>query len=173
MLAVRVLAAASALLFVAMALYTSPLEPSIPAIQFTFTESAFRSVLNSWQPTGVARFKAHFAIDFPFLACYGALGYLLSRRTGLFRSVTEQTKSLLAISLPVAAAADAIENALQLYFLYGTAPFVQALYFVAGAAASVKWLLIVVFVSCSAYAIRKNVGRNFHRGDGPRGSARG
>src|SRR5512139_1738067 len=153
---VRALAAASALLFVAMARYTSPLDPSIPAIQFTFTESAFRSILNAWQPADVARFKAHFAIDFPFLACYGALGLHLTRRTGLFRSFSPRAKSLLAVSLPVAAAADAFENALHLYFLYGTAP--QALYFAAGVAASVKWLLIVTFICCSVVALRKKVG---------------
>lgn len=159
---VRVLVAASALLFVAMALYTSPLDPSIPAIQFTFTESAFKSVLNAWGPSGVARFRAHFAIDFPFLATYGALGYLLSKRTRLFRSVTQRAASLLAVSLPVAAAADAIENALHLYFLYGTVPIAEALYFAAGVAASVKWLLIAAFVCCSLYALRKNVNQPFH-----------
>jgi Ni,Fe-hydrogenase I cytochrome b subunit len=155
---VYVLAAATTLLFAAMALYTSPLEPSIPAIQFTFTESAFNSVLNAWSPADVTRFKTHFAIDFPFLACYGALGYLLSTRTGLFRNVAQRTKSLLAVSLPVAAAADAIENALHLYFLYGPAPVAQALYCAAGVAASIKWVLIVIFVCCSGYALRKNRG---------------
>lgn len=154
---VRILAAASALLFVAMALYTSPLDPSIPAIQFTFTESAFRRILNAWQPADVSRFKAHFAIDFPLLACYGALGYLLSKRTGLFRRATPRTRSLLALSLPVAAAADAIENALHLYFLYATAPLVRAWYVAAGVTASVKWLLIVTFVCCSVYALHRKV----------------
>jgi hypothetical protein len=151
---VRALAAAAALLFVAMAVYTSPLHPGIPAIQLTFTEAGFRAVLNAWRPEDVARFSAHFAIDFPFLACYGALGYLLTRRSGLFWRVRQRTKSLLALSLPVAAAADAIENALHLYFLYGSAP-AEALYFAAGVAASVKWLLIVTFVCCAAYALRK------------------
>jgi hypothetical protein len=149
---VRVLAAATALLFVAMALYTSPLDPGIPAIQFTFTEAGFRSVLNAWRPAD-ARFRAHFAIDFPFLACYGALGHLLTRRTRLFRGVTQRTKSLLAVSLPVAAAADAVENALHLYFLYGSSPIAQALFFAAGVAASVKWLLITTFVCCSVYTL--------------------
>jgi hypothetical protein len=153
---VHVLAAASALLFVAMALYTSPLDPGIPAIQFTFTEAGFSSVLNAWRPADIARFRAHFAIDFPFLACYGALGLLLTRRTGLFRHTTRRTKSLLAASLPVAAAADATENALHLYFLYRAAPGVQALYFAAGFAASVKWLLIATFVCCSVYALRRH-----------------
>ena len=153
MRAVHILAAASALLFTAMALYTSPLDPSIPRIQFTFTESAFRSILDTWKAAGIARFKAHFAIDFPFLACYGALGYFVARRTGLFRNFSNRAKALLAAALPVAAAADAVENLLHLHFLYSAAP--QAGYFAAGAAASVKWLLIVLFICCAAYALRK------------------
>ena len=49
-------------------------------------------------------------------------------------------------------------HVLHLYFLYGTAPIDQALYFAAGVAASVKWSLIVTFVCCSVYALRKNAG---------------
>lgn len=155
---VRVLAAATALLFAAMALYTSPLDPGVPAIQFTFTEAAFRRVLDAWQDAGVARFRAHFAIDFPFLACYGALGYLLSTRTGLFRSFTQRTQSLLAVALPAAAAADAIENALHLVFLHAAAPVAPVLYPAAGVVASVKWLLIATFVGFVARALHRKPG---------------
>lgn len=154
---VHVLAAATALLFSAMALYTSSLDPGIPAIQFTFTETGFRRVLDAWQAAGVARFRAHFAIDFPFLACYGALGYFLSTRTVLFRHFSGRTRSLLAAALPAAAAADAVENALHLYFLHAAVPVVQALYPAAGVAASVKWLLIAAFVGSTVHALRRNV----------------
>lgn len=154
---VRALAAATALLFAAMALYTSPLDPGIPAIQFTFTEAAFRRVLDAWQDAGVARFRAHFAIDFPFLACYGALGCLLSTRTGLFRNFTRRVQSLLAAALPAAAAADAIENALHLVFLHAASPVAPALYLAAGVAASAKWLLIAAFVGLAARALRRNL----------------
>lgn len=140
-----------------MAVYTSPLDPSVPVIQFTFTESAFKNVLNSWRPTDIARFKGHFAIDFPFLLCYGVLGYLISKRTRLFRHFRDRTISLFAALLPIAAAADAIENALHLYFVFGTGTVLHALYLAAGIAASAKWMLIVAFVGSSAYALRKYV----------------
>lgn len=158
MRAVRILATASALLFAGMVLYTSPLDPSVPVIQFTFTEAGFRAILDAWQAAGVARFRGHFAIDFPFLVCYGALGFLLSTRTGLFRRFSRRTTSLLAVALPAAAAADATENALHLYFLYGAAPIGPALYFVAGVVASIKWLLIVTFVACAVQALRSKAG---------------
>lgn len=153
MRSVLLVAAASLALFAAMAVYTSPLDPAIPAIQFTFTESGFRRVLDAWRPEDVARFEGHFAIDFPFLACYGALGYLLTGRTRLFLTFTRRARSMLAAALPVAAAADAVENALHLAFLHGPAAVAPALYGVAGTVASMKWLLIAGFVACAAYAL--------------------
>jgi len=155
---IRAVAIASALLFTAMAVYTWPLKPGIPAIQLTFTESAFRSILAEWKPAGIYIFKTHFAIDFPFLVCYGALGYLISRETSLFERHTRRVRSLLALSLPFAAAADAIENSLHLLFLFGTGPFSQPLYLAAGIASTIKWLLIVGFVGSSAYALYKTAG---------------
>ncbi len=152
---IRALAIAAALLFTAMAVWTRPLKPNIPTLQLTFTEAAFRSILAEWQPAGVYIFKTHFAIDFPFLVCYGALGYLVARGTSLFARHTPRTRSLLAISLPVAAVLDAIENSVHLLFLLGTGPFSPTLYFATGIAAAIKWLLIAGFIASSAYALFK------------------
>lgn len=152
MRSIRTLAIFSALLFAAMATYTWPLKPSIPAIQLTFTEYAFESILSSWKPEGISIFKAHFLIDFPFLICYGALGYLISKQTKLFNSFTPLVKSLLAFSLPIASVADATENLMHLHFLFNAGPFSQAQYFATGVAASIKWILIIIFVGYLAYA---------------------
>ena len=142
----------SALLFAAMVIYTSSLDPGIPSIQLTFTERGFNSILNKWNPSQVEIFKRHFLIDYPFLMFYGSFGYLISKRTDLFARLAQTTRKLLALSLPVAAIADAVENSLHLVFLYGAGPFSQALYFAAGTAASTKWLLILVFVASAIYA---------------------
>jgi len=61
----RILGSFTALLFLAMVIHAAPLKPSIPTIHFTFSEASFNSILAQWQPAGVARFKWHFAIDFP------------------------------------------------------------------------------------------------------------
>jgi hypothetical protein len=148
------LAAVSALLVVTIGICVDSLEPSVPAIQFTFSEAAFKAVLGQWQTAGVARFKAHFIFDFPFLLSYGALGFLIASRTRFLRAFPARARALLALSLPLAASADALENALHLRLL-----FAQALpweYFMAGACASTKWLLILGFVVCSAYALVRN-----------------
>ena len=152
MLSIRAIGIVSVSLFAAMAIYTSSLDPSIPAIQLTFTEHAFNSILDKWSPSQVEIFKWHFFIDYLFLISYGLLGYLISKRTGLFARFSQTTRKLLAISLPVAASADAVGNTRHLIFLYGAGPFAQAQYFAAGTVASIKWLLILVFVAFAAYA---------------------
>lgn len=152
---IRTLIIFSALLFTVMAIYTWPLKPSIPAIQLTFTEYAFKSILSSWKPEGISIFKAHFLFDFPFLVCYGALGYLITKQTKLFNGYKPLAKSLLALSIPLAAAADATENLIHLLLLYKAGPFSQAQYFAAGVVASIKWILIVVFVGHAVYAYYK------------------
>lgn len=158
MRSIRIIGMVSVLLFAAMAIYTSSLEPSIPAIQLTFTEKGFRSILNGWTPSQLEIFKRHFLIDYPFLVCYGLLGYVISRRTSLFAKFCPRTRVLLSYSLPIASVADATENSLHLLFIYGTGPFSQGQYFAAGAAASTKWVLVVVFVCCAAYAKSKTAG---------------
>ena len=150
---VRVPALVSLLLFVAMTVTTWPLTPGIPAIQFTFTEPAFRAVLAQWTPSGVALFKAHFLMDFPFLLSYAALGQQLATRTTLFARLPTSARMRLALTLPLAAVADAAENCLHLFLLCGDGPFARWLYAGAGAVASVKWLLIGVFVVCALMAL--------------------
>jgi hypothetical protein len=145
----------SALLFSAMAVYTSSLEPGIPSIQLTFTEFAFNSILNQWTASQIEIFKRHFLIDYPFLVCYGSLGYLMANRTALFAGFSRTAVNRLAICLPVAATADGVENSLHLIVIFGAAPSSQALYFAAGAAASAKWLLILAFVVSATLALLK------------------
>ena len=143
-----------------MAIYTHRLTPCIPAIQLTFSETAFKAILADWQSAGTYdRFKTHFALDFPFLVSYGVLGFLVSTRTRLFQNFSRPVKSLLSYALPVAAVADAIENLMHLHFLSGAETFIPAQYLVAGVVASTKWLLILAFVCSALYACcRKNPG---------------
>ena len=139
-----------------MVFHAAPLEPSIPTIQFSFSEATFRSVLAQWQPSGVARFKRHFAIDFPFLVSYGFLGYFLSEHTSLTRGLPALARSLLSWALPAAAVMDAAENLFHLYFVFAVTAIQVVLYFVSGLVSTFKWLLIAAFVISVGYArIRK------------------
>ena len=152
----RILGIFTALLFVAMVIHAAPLKPSIPTIHFSFSEATFNSVLSQWQPTGVARFKWHFTIDFPFLVSYGFFGYLLCKHTSLTLGLSPLVKSLLTWALPFAAVMDAVENLLHLTFIYAGKGIPAALYFVAGTVATIKWVSIVAFVIGAGYARVRN-----------------
>lgn len=148
-------------LFVAMASYTTPLRPSIPELQFTYSAQAFQDIVAAWPPDGIARFKKHFLIDFPFLLCYGLLGYSIATRTRLCKWCSPRVRSALAHMLPTAASADAVENLLHFYLVSGTAPFPDTLYVLAGIIALLKWLLIGLFVVAGAAALLTHArGRN-------------
>lgn len=147
----RTLATLTTLLFAAMAWYTSPLLPSVPEIQVTFSREGFFGVLDQWSPDGVDRFKRHFLIDFPFLVSYGALGYRLA--TWCFPDYSWRARQGLAYALPVAALLDGTENSLHLWFVSVATPSADAFYLLAGMVASVKWLLIIGFVAVSGHAL--------------------
>ncbi len=151
-----VLGAVTALLFVVMAMQAAPLEPSVPELQLTFSEAAFRSILAQWQPSGVRRFAGHIAIDFAFLSSYGVFGYVLYRHGFNESRVSGQARAILAWTLPLAAVMDAAENVLHLLFLYtGTVPALS--YFVAGTVATAKWALIVGFALATGYHLIRPV----------------
>ena len=142
----------TALLFLAMVIHAAPLHPPIPAIQFTYSEGAFHAVLAQWQADGVARFARHFAIDFPFLVSYGFCGYLFAAH---FLRASKQCaffKRSAVWSLPAAAIMDAAENLFHLHFIRASAAIPEALYGIAGAVATLKWLLIAVFIIVVLFA---------------------
>jgi hypothetical protein len=138
--------------FLAMVWITAPLAPSGLALQFTFDEETFKAILTGWKPVGVARFRAHFLFDFPFLASYGCFGYLLACRSNLFARYGAAARMRLASLLPVAALLDATENLLHLYLL-DVQKAAPALYALAGGVATAKWMLVVVFVGIALAAL--------------------
>lgn len=154
----RIVGCFTALLFVAMVIQSAPLKPSIPMIHFTFSEASFNSILAQWGPTGVARFKWHFAIDFPFLISYGSFGYLLCKHTSLTLGLPKLTKALFTWALPFAAVMDAMENLLHLTFIYAGKGIPAAFYFMAGTVATCKWAVIVAFVIGAGYTKVRNAG---------------
>lgn len=155
----------TALLFIGMWLYLLPLKPSILCLQFSFSEAAFMSVIKQWSPLAVMRFKAHFAVDFMFLTCYGLFGYLLSARTRTFVSFSKPAKSFLTWAMPLAAVADACENFIELHLVTAVGDLPPQMYIASGSASTLKWLFLGVFLASWSYAYFKNAGfqvtRNF------------
>ena len=149
---VKILGTVTGLLFVSMVTQSASLEPSVPTLHFSFSETAFNAIIAQWQSAGVARFKTHIAFDFPFLLSYGAFGYALANHTALPRALPAIVRLPFTWALPVAAVMDASENLLHLYFVQAATVAFPGLYFVAGVVATFKWLLIAAFVIGVLYA---------------------
>lgn len=146
----KLAAAACVLLFIGLGIYLAPLQPSVVALQFTFTPEAFAQVLQAWGPEGVQRFRTHLPVDGFLLLSYGAAGYLAVARTRFFEPLaTWLPLRWLALLLPLAAVCDAGENLLH-WGLTGSgavvSPWAAACYLLAGLCASAKWAGILVFV---------------------------
>lgn len=138
--------AASVLLFMGLGVYLAPLQPSVVALQLTFTPDAFTQVLQAWGPEGVQRFRNHLPIDGLLLLSYGAAGYWAVTRTRFFAPLAQRMPlRWIALVLPFAAVCDAGEDLLH-WMLTGADVLSSAVtltsewYLVAGVCASSKWL---------------------------------
>ncbi len=125
-----------------------PLRPDIMALQLAFSAPAFRSVLEQWGPQGLALYRAHFGADFVLLILYGAFGWRLATHAAFFKVLSPRRRRWAAAMLPLAALADAAENALHLLL---TTPVALAMppqagwIALAAVCASAKWLLLTAF----------------------------
>ncbi|WP_146139329.1 hypothetical protein [Simplicispira suum] len=141
--------------FIGIAVYLAPLEPGILRLQFSFTASSFQGVLEQWQAHGIALYRAHFSADFVLLVLYGAFGFAYGRQCAAARAMHRRLAWLVVWSLPVAALADAGENALHLLLTDGRPAAASTLYALAALAATAKWLAILAFGAASLGARRR------------------
>ncbi|MFY8041292.1 MAG: hypothetical protein ACOVOD_00015 [Rhodoferax sp.] len=147
---------ACVLFFGGLGLYLAPLQPSLVALQFTFTPEAFGQVLQAWGPEGVQRFRNHLPVDGLLLLSYSAAGYLAVTRTRLFEPLeTRLPLQWVALLLPLAALCDAGENLLH-WWLTGGDPLSSLVgtswYWAAGLCATFKWLGFVAFAIAALLA---------------------
>lgn len=152
----KLAAVACVLLFGGLGVYLAPLQPSVVALQLTFTPEAFAQVLQAWGPEGVQRFRNHLVVDGLLMLSYGAAGYLAVVGTHFFEPLANRLPlRWVALLLPVAAVCDAGENLLH-WELTGidalAAPAVAAWYLVAGLCAAFKWVGIGVFALAALIA---------------------
>lgn len=152
---VWLLGAAVALLLTGLAIYLSPLQPNILALQLTFTPGSFQAVLDAWHPEGVQLFRSHLLPDGLLLICYGAYGYLLTIQTRLFESQSDKRKMILAWLMPVAAICDAVENFLHWYLTALNEFAGHFWYALAGLSSMLKFGLIIAFVVSALVARRR------------------
>lgn len=136
-------------LFVGLAVYLAPLNPSLVALQLSFTQVGFTSILAAWKPQGVALFRTHLPVDGVLLLAYGVFGYTFVNRSNFFGLYSVATRKRLAYLLPAAALADCAENVMHWML---TSPDAAAgsvgmdwPYALAGGCATLKWLGLTGF----------------------------
>jgi len=132
-------------LLIGLGIYLAPLQPSLVALQFTFTPAAFAAVLAAWQPQGVALFRSHLPVDGFLLLSYAIFGYLLVRTSAIFDRHSAAARHKLALLLPLAACADAAENLLHWQLTAPDASAANWVYALAGGCSSLKWLGLIAF----------------------------
>jgi hypothetical protein len=152
---VRALAAFALLLFAGIAWYLAPLEPSVLALQFQFTPKSYGYVIHAWTDSDLQRYRAHFAADYLLLAAYGALGWLFATRSASFRALPSSLRRSARWWLPVAAACDAVENALQLWLTAVPRFDVPLAYAVSAACSVAKWALLFAFAALALWALAR------------------
>jgi hypothetical protein len=146
-------------LLCALGVYLAPLQPSILALQFAFTPRAFGEVVHQWTGEPLHRFRMHLPVDYALLVSYGLFGYLLTTRTQLFGALGGRVRRWLAWVLPLAAAFDAVENALHLWLTEVPQFGVTWPYSLAAMAASAKWFLLFAFALAVVFSLA-NARRN-------------
>lgn len=145
---------AALLLLIGLTLFLAPLQPDVLALQMAFSPRAFGAVVHAWGHSGLARFQQHLPWDFALLMAYGCFGYLLARRSALFRSLPGRGRWARWL-MPAAALGDALENGLQAWLTAAPRFDVPSLYALAAGAALAKWVLIIGFGSVTALALLK------------------
>lgn len=137
-------------LLLGLAAYLAPLQPPLVALQLTFSHTAFDAVLQQWGPQGVALFRSHLGPDYLLLLAYGAFGYLLVQRSRLFVG-SALPLALWRWTMPLAAAADAVEDAVHWAATAPGAVLGDGWHLLAGLCASAKLALFVGFLLAAAW----------------------
>lgn len=149
----RVLAWTTALLLAGLSAQLAPLQPEALSLQFAYTPWAFGAIVHRWSPAQLAAYRAHLPVDGLLLLAYGALGWTLARYGAWFDSRTQRQRHRLAWVLPLAAAADAVENLFHLWLTAAPRFGVPWAYLASTAASATKWALLVGFALAAAWAL--------------------
>lgn len=145
--------AASALLFAGLAWYLAPLDPGVLALQFAFTPRAFAQVIHGWPPEHLLRYRIHLPFDLLLLSGYGAFGYLLASRAGLFATYTRPIRVGATFALPVAAIFDAAEDAFHWWLTESPRLGIAWPYVVSAICSTVKWALLAAYAIAVSHAL--------------------
>lgn len=159
----RILLIAAVLLFIASQAHIiailGPQAEDILRFQTTFSPAAFWQIVGDWGSEGSARYIAHFPDDTLHALIYGTLGVVIATCTPLFKHTAPLVRRLAVAALPTAALCDLIENYGHETLLRTGASAHSGLVALAAGFASIKWLIVAVFVSAVVIAALRRFRR--------------
>lgn len=145
----------AAALFAALAIYLAPLHPGVVALQFAWTPRSFGAIVHQWSADDLLRYRRHLPLDMGLLAAYGSFGWLLATRSRVFAAAAPGLGRAARWLLPLAALADAAENALHAWLTEAPRFGLHGVYALATGCSLLKWALIAAFALVLAWALQR------------------
>ena len=149
----------SGLLVVVLAAITfwmvSDLQPGVIVLQFAWTPRGFGEIVHVWPPEDLERYRLHLPLDSLLLLVYGSFGWLLATRTALFASLPRLACAAAPFVLPLAAAFDAVENALHAWLTEMPRFGLHGLYLLSTSCSALKWALLFGFGALVLWALAR------------------
>lgn len=146
----------AAALLAALAVYLSPLHPGAVALQFAWTPRSFGAIVHQWSADDLLRYRRHLPVDVLLLLAYGSFGWLLATRSRLFVAAGPKWERAARWLLPLAALADAAENALHAWLTEVPRFGLHAVYALSTGCSLLKWTLIAAFALVAAWALARD-----------------
>jgi len=149
------LAACCVILYIAMGFVLRPMGLQPLWLQFTYSCRQFEAIYRPWTELQKQRYALHFKLDYAFLLLYGPLGYFLAiGASPLAHSPNSVIQAVAPVIMPLAAAADAVENVLHQWMIrtIRTRSLPDAVVLAAGVVATTKWVLFGLFLLMLASA---------------------
>jgi hypothetical protein len=134
---------------------TAGLQPGVTVLQFAWTPRGFGEIVHVWAPEDLARFRLHLPVDSLLLLAYGSFGWLLATRTALFAALPGHVRGAARFVLPLAAAFDAVENALHAWLTEMPRFGLHGLYLLSTTCSALKWALLFGFAALVLWALAR------------------
>lgn len=134
----------------------SGLQPGVTVLQFAWTPRGFGEIVHVWSPEDLARYRLHLPVDSLLLLAYGSFGWLLATRTVLFAALPGHARVAARFVLPLAAAFDAMENALHAWLTEMPRFGLHGLYLLSTTCSALKWALLFGFAALLLWALARD-----------------
>ena len=131
------------------------LQPGVTVLQFAWTPRGFGEVVHVWPPEDLARYRLHLPVDSLLLLAYGIFGWLRATRPALFAALPGHARGAARFVLPLAAAFDAVENALHAWLTEMPRFGLHGLYLLSTTCSALKWALLFGFAVLVLWALAR------------------